>query len=95
MEAEPARILEVRLLSPGGVSVPAATLGSSGRLTRLAHQHYKRVHGEAAQDVMLTLRIPTALRAELRSAVKFEHRSVNGLVVAMIFKTFPNKKARA
>jgi len=38
------------------------------------------------KTVMLTLRIPTALRSALRSAARNDHRSVNGLVVAMLSK---------
>jgi hypothetical protein len=39
------------------------------------------------KTVMLTLRIPTALRAELRGAAKADHRSVNGLVVALLWRS--------
>ena len=38
------------------------------------------------KTVMLTLRIPTALRVALRGAAKGDHRSVNGLVVALLWK---------
>jgi len=38
------------------------------------------------KTVTLTLRIPAALRASLRSAAKDDHRSVNGLVVALLWK---------
>jgi hypothetical protein len=40
-----------------------------------------------SKTVMLTLRIPAPLRAALRSSAKTEHRSVNSLVVAMLWKT--------
>jgi hypothetical protein len=40
------------------------------------------------KTVMLTLRIPTTLRAALRSAARDDHRSVNGLVVALLWETF-------
>jgi hypothetical protein len=39
------------------------------------------------KTVMLTLRIPTKLRAALRSAARGDHRSVNGLVVALLWET--------
>lgn len=39
------------------------------------------------KTVMLTLRIPTELRTELRAAAERDHRSVNGLVVALLWKT--------
>jgi hypothetical protein len=38
------------------------------------------------KTVMLTLRIPTDLRAALRGEAKGDHRSVNGLVVALLWK---------
>jgi hypothetical protein len=37
------------------------------------------------KTVMLTLRIPAPLRVALRNSVKTEHRSVNSLVVAMLW----------
>ena len=39
-----------------------------------------------AKTVMLTLRIPADLRSELRRAAKTDHRSVNGLVVALLWR---------
>ena len=39
------------------------------------------------KTVMLTLRIPTELRTALRAAAKIDHRSVNGLVIALLWKT--------
>jgi hypothetical protein len=38
------------------------------------------------KTVMLTLRIPAALRAALRSAAHNDHRSVNGLVVTLLWR---------
>ena len=38
------------------------------------------------KTVMLTLRIPAELRKALRSAAKSDHRSVNGLVVALLWR---------
>ena len=38
------------------------------------------------QTVMLTLRIPASLRTALRRGAKVDHRSVNGLVVALLWK---------
>jgi hypothetical protein len=40
-----------------------------------------------AKTVMLTLRIPTDLRKALRGAAKGDHRSVNGLVVALLWRS--------
>jgi predicted HicB family RNase H-like nuclease len=40
-----------------------------------------------SKTVMLTLRIPDDLRAALRKAAKADRRSVNNLVVAMLWKT--------
>jgi hypothetical protein len=39
------------------------------------------------KTVMLTLRIPAELRTALRKAAKDDHRSVNGLVVALLWKS--------
>lgn len=39
------------------------------------------------KSVMLTLRIPAELRAALRAAAKADHRSVNGLVIALLWKS--------
>jgi hypothetical protein len=39
-----------------------------------------------SKTVMLTLRVPISLRARLRGAAKGDHRSVNGLVVALLWK---------
>lgn len=39
------------------------------------------------KTVMLTLRIPSELRSTLRRLAKGDHRSVNGLVVALLSKT--------
>lgn len=36
---------------------------------------------------MLTLRIPANLRGALRNAAKGDHRSVNSLVVALLWRT--------
>ena len=36
------------------------------------------------KTVMLTLRVPISLRARLRGAAKGDHRSVNGLVIALL-----------
>jgi hypothetical protein len=38
------------------------------------------------KTVMLTLRISTDLRKTLRSAARNDHRSVNGLVVALLWR---------
>jgi hypothetical protein len=45
------------------------------------------------RTVMLTLRIPAELRAALRKAAQDDHRSVNGLVVALLSDAVPRKKA--
>ena len=39
------------------------------------------------KTVMLTLRIPNFLRTALRAAARNDHRSVNGLVVALLVKS--------
>jgi hypothetical protein len=39
------------------------------------------------KTVMLTLRMPVALRKELRAAAKADHRSVNSLVVALLLRS--------
>jgi hypothetical protein len=39
-----------------------------------------------SKTVMLTLRVPSGLRAALQKAAKDDHRSVNNLVVAMLRK---------
>jgi hypothetical protein len=39
------------------------------------------------KTVMLTLRIPAKLRAALRTAAKGDHRSVNGLVVSLLWQS--------
>jgi hypothetical protein len=39
-----------------------------------------------SKTVMLTLRIPTGLRSALRTAAKGDHRSVNGLVVSLLWR---------
>lgn len=44
------------------------------------------------KTVMLTLRIPTELRAELRSAADRDHRSVNGLVVSVLSKALRRQR---
>lgn len=41
---------------------------------------------KSPKTVMLTLRIPTDLRESLRKAAKKDHRSVNGLVIALLSK---------
>jgi hypothetical protein len=41
------------------------------------------------KTVMLTLRIPADLRSALRDAAKNDHRSVNGLVVALLWRALP------
>jgi len=46
------------------------------------------------KTVMLTLRIPTALRAALRGAAKGEHRSVNGMVVFLLWKGLQKDAAK-
>lgn len=40
---------------------------------------------KATKTTMLTLRIPTALRTTLRRRAKDDHRSVNGLVVTLLW----------
>jgi len=42
---------------------------------------------------MLTLRVPTRLRAALRGAAKDDHRSVNGLVVALLWRALQAEAA--
>jgi hypothetical protein len=46
-----------------------------------------------SKTVMLTLRVPTALRAALRSSAKGDHRSVNGLVIALLWKALKKEIA--
>jgi hypothetical protein len=46
-----------------------------------------------SKTVMLTLRIPTALRTTLRAAAKGDHRSVNGLVVSLLWKALRQEEA--
>ena len=46
------------------------------------------------KTVMLTLRIPSDLRAALRRLAKGDHRSVNGLVVALLSKTLQEQPAK-
>ena len=41
---------------------------------------------------MLTLRIPATLRTALRSNANKDHRSVNGLVVALLSKALEGEK---
>jgi hypothetical protein len=36
---------------------------------------------------MLTLRIPVSLRTALRDAAKADHRSVNGMAIALLWKS--------
>ncbi len=38
------------------------------------------------KTVMLTLRIPISLRTALRDAAEADHRSVNGLVVKLLWR---------
>jgi hypothetical protein len=47
------------------------------------------------KTVMLTLRIPAELRTALRSAAKGDHRSVNGLVVALLWRSLNAGQAKA
>jgi hypothetical protein len=47
------------------------------------------------KTVMLTLRIPASLRTALRSAAKTDHRSVNGLVVALLWKSLQSQPTEA
>jgi hypothetical protein len=47
------------------------------------------------KTVMLTLRIPAPLRAALRSSAKSEHRSVNSLVVALLWRNLQEEPATA
>lgn len=44
------------------------------------------------KTVMLTLRIPVPLRSALRTAAETDHRSVNGLVVALLWKFLQTSK---
>jgi hypothetical protein len=46
-----------------------------------------------AKTVMLTLRIPAELRTQLRSFAKDDHRSVNGLVVALLWRAVQREAA--
>ena len=45
------------------------------------------------KTVMLTLRIPADLRAELRRAAEDDHRSVNSLVVSVLWTALRAKSA--
>jgi hypothetical protein len=47
-----------------------------------------------SKSVTLTLRVPISLRAALRSAAKGDHRSVNGLVVALLWRSLKEGKTR-
>jgi hypothetical protein len=46
------------------------------------------------KTVMLTLRIPSALRAALRDAARDDHRTVNGLVVTLLSKVLQGSVPR-
>lgn len=48
-----------------------------------------------SKTVMLTLRVPISLRTALRSASKADHRSVNGLVVALLFRSLQARATEA
>jgi len=54
--------------------------------------HYKRVHvrkrgtPKRGKTVMLTLRVPFALRNALRRSALADHRTVNSLVVALLWE---------
>jgi hypothetical protein len=48
----------------------------------------------SSKTVMLTLRIPADLRTALRKAAKADHRSVNGLVVAELWKSMQPRAAQ-
>ena len=41
------------------------------------------------KTVMLTLRVPSSLRKALRKAAVDDHRSLNNLVVSMLWKALP------
>jgi hypothetical protein len=72
-------------------------IGVRGSL-RIDEIHTSAVQASAMakrpKTVMLTLRVPISLRAKLRDAAKGDHRSVNGLVVALLWKSLHEEPAQ-